>query len=459
MSILNKYDTIIIGAGFSGLLSALALSREGKNVLVIEKDDIIGGVCRSYSVDGYTVDTGPHIITRMDSGPLKSLMDKYFDVIPNFVSLGDYYVRLGDRIKPFPWSVKEWMLFDLLPMEDRALLMKTVFDIVYSISLGKDFSNISLDDMVPKNVSNETAFFIDYLSYFMLGTSPCNAPISRFIDRKEYKQDKFEKGTFGALSYVGRLHNLLIGGRPSDQVYPRGGIKNIIESILFSLPKNVKIQLNERLVTINVKTSRINGQNNRIVQGISTDKEEYVCDTLIYSGFSTELPELVQCELPEDYVTNVNSIKQVDSLTIWLGLDKQFFVKQGSEMWVASEEEKLHTWLVPTSNYDPFLAPKNKHLVGFAFIKPDNLNSQEMRKRARDTIFGTMPELENHVDMMHVQELIPEKACWSINSGFGDVMTPLSNLYCVGSDAEKRSMGLTRSSYSVLRMIESLNLG
>ena len=171
MSNLKKYDTIIIGAGFSGLLSALTISKEGKNVLIIEKDNIIGGICRSYLVDGYTVDTGPHIITRMDSGPLKSLMDKYFDVIPNFVSLGDYYVRLYDRVKPFPWSVKEWMLFDLLPMEDRALLMKTVFDIVYSISLGKDLSNISLDDMVPKSVSNETGSFVDYLSYFMLGTN------------------------------------------------------------------------------------------------------------------------------------------------------------------------------------------------------------------------------------------------------------------------------------------------
>ena len=67
-----------------------------------------------------------------------------------------------------------------------------------------------------------------------------------------------------------------------------------------------------------------------------------------------------------------------------------------------------------------------------------------------------MPEIEKHVDMMHIQELVPEKACWSMNSGFGDVMTPISNLLCVGSDAEKRSMGLTRSSYSVIRMMKSL---
>jgi len=453
----RSYDVIVVGAGFSGLLSALALSKEGKKVLIIEKENSIGGVCRSYEVDGYTVDTGPHIITRMDSGPLKSLMDRYFDVIPNFVPLGDYFVRMRDRVKPFPWSVKEWMLFDLLPVEDRALLMKTVFDIMYGISVGKDLSTVSLGELVPKGISHDTSCFVDYLSYFMLGTGPNNAPISRFIDRKEYKHDKYEEENSRALSYVGKLYNLLIGGRPTDQVYPRGGIQNIIESIIFSFPRSLSLHVDERLVAINVDTCRKNGQSVPFVQGITTDKNEYRCDVLIYSGYSTELPELVKHELSEDYVRNLSSIKRVDSLSIWLGLDKQVFDKKGTEMWVATEDEHLHTWLIPTSNYDPNMAPRNRQLLGFAFVNPGDLSSQEMRKRARNTIFSAMPELEKHVDMMHVQELVPEKACWSMNSGFGDVETQINNLYCVGSDAEKRSMGLTRSSYSVIRMMELLN--
>jgi hypothetical protein len=74
-----------------------------------------------------------------------------------------------------------------------------------------------------------------------------------------------------------------------------------------------------------------------------------------------------------------------------------------------------------------------------------------------------LPEIEENVEMIHYQELVPEKACWSINSGFGDVQTPIKNLYCVGSDSERRSMGLTRSAYSVLRCLEIMtsdgNLG
>ena len=55
----TKYDVIVVGAGVSGLLSALSLSKEGKSVLILEKEDYVGGVCRSYKVQGYTVDTGP----------------------------------------------------------------------------------------------------------------------------------------------------------------------------------------------------------------------------------------------------------------------------------------------------------------------------------------------------------------------------------------------------------------
>ncbi|MGB5100786.1 MAG: FAD-dependent oxidoreductase, partial [Methanothrix sp.] len=71
---MKKNDVIVIGSGISGLLSALVLSREGKKVLILEKEGYIGGVCRSYDVSGYRVDTGPHIITRLENGPLKELM-------------------------------------------------------------------------------------------------------------------------------------------------------------------------------------------------------------------------------------------------------------------------------------------------------------------------------------------------------------------------------------------------
>jgi phytoene dehydrogenase-like protein len=55
---MNKYDTIIIGAGHNGLVAAAYLAKQGKKVLVIERRDIVGGqvVTESFG-DGFTVDS------------------------------------------------------------------------------------------------------------------------------------------------------------------------------------------------------------------------------------------------------------------------------------------------------------------------------------------------------------------------------------------------------------------
>lgn len=447
----TKYDAIVVGAGVSGLLSALALGKEGKNVLVLEKESYVGGVCRSYKVQGYTVDTGPHIITRLDSGPLRVLMDRYFDLIPNFVPFGKYYLRINGQSKDFPWSLKDWMMFDLLPVEDRSLLMKSIIDIAYMVNSGRDMTRVSIKDIMPGSLSHTAVAFLDYLSYFMLGTSPENAPVSRFIDRKEYKTEKQKDENGINIPYVGKMYNMLIGGKPTDQYYPKGGIQKIVDSLMYSMPPNVKINLGEELLSINT----VKGKRSQDVAGVTTSKGEYAADAVIYSGFATDIPKLVRDPLPQSYVDNLAKIEKVKSLSIWLGLDEKVFKEDASEMWVSTTRDKLHTWLIPTSNYDPHLAPKGNQLVGFAFIVPEGMGSEEMKRKARYTIFSNIPALEKHMDMIHYQELVPEKATWNMNAGFGDVSTPIGNMYCVGSDSFKRSMGLTRTSYSIIKMLDT----
>jgi all-trans-retinol 13,14-reductase len=452
------YDVIVVGAGISGLLSALALSKEGKKVLILEKENYVGGVCRSYEVEGYTVDTGPHIITRLDKGPLKVLIDKYFDLVPYFIPFGKYYIRINNKVKQFPWSVKDWMMFDLIPVEDRSLLMKAVFDIAYLINTGADMTQVSIQDITPGSLSPVSVAFLDYLSYFMLGTGPKNAPVSRFIDRKSYKIEKPKEENGLKLPYMGRLYNMLIGGKPTDQYYPRGGVQKIVDALRCSLPEYVDIHTGEKLVKVKTKKARKRYDIVDSVSGVVTDKSEYESDTVVYSGYATDIPSLVEAELPQDYMRNLNKIEKVNSLSVWLGLDEPIFQDEGSEMWISTDEDKFHTWLIPTSNYDQFLAPPGKHLVGFAFIKPRGMSSDKAKEKARNTIFNTVPELERHLDMIHYQELVPEKATWSINAGFGSVETPIENMYCVGSDAFKRSMGLTRVGYSVLKMLENMGM-
>ena len=53
---LSKYDAIVIGAGHNGLTNAAYLAKSGLKVLVLEKNDYIGGAAVSRVLhDGWTI--------------------------------------------------------------------------------------------------------------------------------------------------------------------------------------------------------------------------------------------------------------------------------------------------------------------------------------------------------------------------------------------------------------------
>ena len=59
---MNKYDYLLIGAGLYNCVLANELTKHGKSVLIIEKNDFIGGTCYTEDIDGITVHKfGPHI--------------------------------------------------------------------------------------------------------------------------------------------------------------------------------------------------------------------------------------------------------------------------------------------------------------------------------------------------------------------------------------------------------------
>jgi len=71
----SKEDlTLIVGAGLTGLTAAYKLSQAGKKCLLLEKDDRVGGMCRTYLVDGIPFDLGPHLFFHNPDSAAESLM-------------------------------------------------------------------------------------------------------------------------------------------------------------------------------------------------------------------------------------------------------------------------------------------------------------------------------------------------------------------------------------------------
>jgi phytoene dehydrogenase-like protein len=73
------YDTIIIGAGMSGLAAGIRLAHFGQRVCILERHSTIGGLNSFYRQHGRTLDVGLHALTNFAprgdrSGPLARLL-------------------------------------------------------------------------------------------------------------------------------------------------------------------------------------------------------------------------------------------------------------------------------------------------------------------------------------------------------------------------------------------------
>jgi len=60
MSGKDSSPVVIVGAGVSGLSLAALLQCQGIDCVLVEKDDRVGGLARSFAYDGFSFDIGPH---------------------------------------------------------------------------------------------------------------------------------------------------------------------------------------------------------------------------------------------------------------------------------------------------------------------------------------------------------------------------------------------------------------
>jgi phytoene dehydrogenase-like protein len=58
----DRADVVVVGAGLAGLVAALRLSAAGRDVLVLESSDGVGGRVRTDAVDGFLIDRGFQVL-------------------------------------------------------------------------------------------------------------------------------------------------------------------------------------------------------------------------------------------------------------------------------------------------------------------------------------------------------------------------------------------------------------
>ena len=260
----------ILGGGLSAISLAYYL-QEDKNIdeiHILEKDEVLGGICRTYVKDGIEYDVGPHIIFSKDK--------EILDLMNNLLGENNEKHRRSNRILHKKRFVQYPFENDLskLPKED----------IDYCVN---GFLHNPYENYEPKNMLQ---FFLKTFGEGITNTylRPYNEKIWKFdpsfmdtqmVERipKPPKEDILKSANGETID--GYLHQLYF-------TYPKqGGTEALIKAFIAKLSDKVKIHTNNKVL-------KVKKQGDKFV--VTTSEKEYTCDKVVSTMPANEFSHIYE---------------------------------------------------------------------------------------------------------------------------------------------------------------------
>ncbi|MFC2161231.1 phytoene desaturase family protein [Acidobacteriota bacterium] len=322
-----RYHTIVVGGGMAGLIAAAYLAKEGKSVLLLEKQNIVGGLVTSFIREGTFYDGG--IRSTENSGiliPMIRQLGLNLELLESPVSIGlgrdiFHVTREADIVEQYQSFLKKHFP-EHTDDVDRIIswIQKIIkyMDILYGID-NPAFMNIREDRgyLFKTLLPWLFRYLLTYRKVLRLGE-----PVRSFLGRlsshtpliDNIAQHFFkETPTFFALSYFSLYQ---------DYYYPKGGTKTLPDALeRFILDHHGKIQTATHVSQIDVEAKRL----------LDAQGNEYLFDHLIWAADLKNLYRAVQLDSIQDpklIATIESRLSELDPLrggdsifTIYLSVD------------------------------------------------------------------------------------------------------------------------------------------
>ncbi len=142
-----KHEVVIIGGGLGGLLCGYILCKHGYDVVVLEKNPILGGCLQTFRRNGFLFDTGMHYIGSIEEGQSLHRFWKYFsllDTIPLKKLDENAFDVISYQGKRYPSAMGYERYMDTLsaffPKQKTAL--KNYVDILHKVTTSSPISRL-----------------------------------------------------------------------------------------------------------------------------------------------------------------------------------------------------------------------------------------------------------------------------------------------------------------------------
>jgi all-trans-retinol 13,14-reductase len=433
----SKYDVIIAGGGAGGLLTALALSAKGKHVLILEKGSRLGGVWYGYNVQGFRLDHGLHVITRVSRGAFARFMRNYLSPPPEFVLHQGWYFRVDDRVGTIPTSIGETLRWPLTGMRGRLSLARIGATIkTMKLDEMKKYKDISfLEFMQSKKATNQIMLDVMQSAIYMaagVGIDQASA----------YESLRTLKDTDKETGRIEQIKNLIwgTGDGSYDEGYVVGGMQGLLDRVVESINGDY---------VLNAPVEKIHGSSGKVV-GV-TAQGKRIHHSLVISNIPVkEMNHIVDSSPDTDgFFERWSSMVPTQGITLWLGLDKVVLGDRKNRVIVHPNPNR---WIVSISSFDPSCAPEGKELLAIAMMTIPGKSVEEQVSIMKGNGFEKYhQDVLNHIEMEHVQVSYATRA--ALIPGQTDLdrpgpRTPLSGLYIVGTDTAGSGVGLQQAANS-----------
>lgn len=308
----------ILGGGLSAISLAHYL-QENKNIdeiHVLEKDDVLGGICRTYIKEGIEYDVGPHIIFSKDK--------EILDLMNNLLSENNEKHRRSNRIL----HKKRFVQY---PFEnDLSKLPKEDIDYCVNGFLHNPYENYDAKNMLQ--------FFLKTFGEGITNIylRPYNEKIWKFdpsfmdtqmVERipKPPKEDILKSANGETID--GYLHQLYF-------TYPKkGGTEALIKAFISKLSDKVKIHANNKI--LNVKK-----QGNKFL--ITTSKKEYICDKIVSTIPANEFCHIYEDKNKPQEILNIADNLKYNSIAICIVNVSKDYAGDNYAFMIADKNVKFH---------------------------------------------------------------------------------------------------------------------
>ena len=308
----------ILGGGLSAISLAYYL-QEDKNIdeiHILEKDEVLGGICRTYVKDGIEYDVGPHIIFSKDK--------EILDLMNNLLGENNEKHRRSNRIL----HKKRFVQY---PFEnDLSKLPKEDIDYCVNGFLHNPYENYEAKNMLQ--------FFLKTFGEGITNTylRPYNEKIWKFdpsfmdtqmVERipKPPKEDILKSANGETID--GYLHQLYF-------TYPKqGGTEALIKAFIAKLSDKVKIHTNNKVL-------KAKKQGDKFV--VTTSEKEYTCDKIISTMPANEFSHIYEDNNKPQEILDIADNLRYNSIAICIVNVSKDYAGDNYAFMVADKNVKFH---------------------------------------------------------------------------------------------------------------------